>query len=341
MAEIRPFRGVHFTDKAGSIQDLITQPYDKITPEMQEEYYKKSENNSIRSVLGKDLPGDSESVNKYTRANDFFQKLLAEGNLVQDSEDTIYAYDQDYVNPDTGDVVTRKCFIGATKLHEYSENVVYPHEHTLSGPKEDRLNLTRAMKANTGLVLMFYRDNEFAIQKILEEQTKSAPLFDAVDHFNTHHKIWRITDSAAIKKIQEIMEDKTMIVCDGHHRYETALNYRNEMRAKNPGYTGKEAWNYRMVACANSADPTLYVFPTHRVIRNVAGFNASELLAKLGEIFDIETIEPGCCPDSTVVSLAGKVKADAEKRAFGLYINGDEKMYKLTLKNDGIRSSSR
>jgi len=336
MAEILPFKGVHFTSKAGNIQDLITQPYDKITPEMQENYYNKSENNSVRFVLGKDLPGDNDKDNKYTRANEFFQKFLKEGILEQDDESTIYAYDQDYVHPEKGVVVTRKCFIGAVKLHEYSENVVYPHEETLKGPKADRLNLTRSMEGNTGLVLMFYRDNEFNIQKILEEQTKSEPLFDAVDHYKTHHKIWKITDKNVILKIQNVMDKKNLIVCDGHHRYETALNYRNEMRKKNPNYTGKEAWNYRMIALANMADPALYVFPTHRVIRNVSNFDAKKLHASLSEKFDIEVIESKCCPGTTVVELAGKMKKTADKHSLGLYVNGDEKMYLLTLKNDSV-----
>jgi uncharacterized protein (DUF1015 family) len=336
MSEILPFKGVHFTDKAGNIQDLITQPYDKITPEMQENYYKRSEYNSIRFVLGKEQTGDNDTCNKYTRARNTFQQFLKKGILTMDDEPAIYAYDQEYVHPDSGKIVTRKCYIGALKLHEYEENIVYPHEHTLSGPKDDRLNLTRAMEANTGLVLMFYRDNEFAVQKILEENTKSEPLFDAVDHFNTHHKIWKITDKKVISTIQKAMEGKTYIVCDGHHRYETALNYRNEMRHKNPGYSGREAWNYRMVAFANSADPALFVYPTHRVIRNVDGFNDKKLLERLGEKFNIETVEPKCCPETTVVELAGSVKRDAEKHAFGLYIQGDERMYKLTLKDESI-----
>ena len=336
MEEILPFKGVHFTDKAGNIQDLITQPYDKITPEMQENYYKRSQYNSIRFVLGKEEPGDNDDRNKYTRANDTFQLFLKKGILIKDDEPAIYAYDQDYIHPDTGKVVTRKCFIGALKLHEYEENIVYPHEHTLSGPKDDRLNLTRAMEANTGLVLMFYRDNEFTVQKILEENTKSAPMFDAVDHFDTHHKIWKITDRNAILSIQKAMDKKNFIVCDGHHRYETALNYRNEMRKKNPNYTGKETWNYRMVAFANSADPALFVYPTHRVIRDVDGFDGKKLLSQLDEKFDIEVVEPKCCAESTVVELAGMIKCDAEKHSLGLHMAGDDKMYKLTLKGENI-----
>ncbi len=336
MAEIKPFRGVHYTKEAGNIQDLITQPYDKITPKMQQEYYGKSQYNSVRFVLGKDEPGDDTKNNKYTRANEFFKKFLEEGILVQDTIPTIYAYDQDYIHPDTGDVVTRKCFIAATKLHEYAENIVYPHEHTLSGPKEDRLNLMRAMEANTGLVLMFYRDNENRVKQILEEQTKSEPIFDAVDHYQTHHKLWHITDPKVVSEIQKIIDEKNLIICDGHHRYETALNYRNEMRAKNPDYTGREAWNYRMAAFANMADPALYVFPTHRVIRNVEDFDAKKLLEKLSEKFDIEEIASGCCPPSTAVTLVQKMKQNAEKHAFGFYTKGDDKMYLLTLKSNSV-----
>ena len=334
MAEILPFKGIHYSKKAGGIQDLITQPYDKITPKMQEEYYKVSPNNAIRIELGKDLEGDHANENKYTRANCYFKVWLAENVLERDKEPAIYAYNQDYVHPDTGKVLTRRGFIAAGKLHEYSENIVYPHEHTLSGPKQDRLMLMRSTKTNTGLVLMFYRDNEDSINKELDKHTIGKPLFDAVDEHKTHHKIWMITDPDAIGRIQKLMGDKKLIICDGHHRYETALNYRNEMREQQPKISGKEVWNYRMIAYVNIADPALYVFPTHRLIRDVPNFDFGKLVESLKKNFDITEFPIQGSESDTAKKLISLMKENSSKHAFGLYGKGQKSMLLLTLKSD-------
>ncbi len=337
--EILPFRGLHYSKKAGNIQDLITQPYDKITPKMQEEYYKVSPNNAIRVELGKDLPGDGEAESKYTRANCYFKVWMAEGILERDPEPAIYIYNQEYIHPDTGKVVTRQSFIAAGKLHEYSENIVYPHEHTHTGPKQDRLLLMRHTKTNTGLVLVFYRDNEDQINKVLAECTKGQPMFDAVDEHQTHHKVWKISDPANVKKIQGLMAPKTTVICDGHHRYETALNYRNEMRAKHPKFTGNECWNYRMMAFVNMADPNLYVFPTHRLVRDVPGFDADKLLAELGKMFDITEVPITGSEVDTAKKLHDMMKANESKHAIGFYAKGQNKMHLLTLKDISIADS--
>jgi len=337
--EILPFKGVHYSKQAGSIQDLITQPYDKITPKMQEEYYKTSPYNAIRVELGKDLQGDDENYNKYVRAEWYTKLWMAENIFERDQEPCIYVYNQEYVHPDTGKTVTRMSFIALGKLHEYSEKIVYPHEHTLSGPKQDRLMLMRSTKTNTGLVLMFYRDNEDAINKVLSGKTGSEPLFDAVDEYKTHHKIWKISDPATIKKVQDLMDPKITIICDGHHRYETALNYRNEMREKNPGFTGKEGWNYRMIAYVNMADPNLYVFPTHRLVRDVPNFDGAKLLEQLKGNFDVAEVEvSGSAVDAArkLVEMMGK---NVDKHAFGYFPKGSKKMYMLTLKDLSIADS--
>lgn len=334
--EILPFKGLHYTKKAGNIQDLITQPYDKITPKMQEEYYKVNSNNAIRVELGKDFPGDSDTENKYTRADCYFKVWMAEGVLERDDEPAIYIYNQEYPHPDTGEVKIRQSFIACGKLHEYEEKIVYPHEHTLSGPKQDRLMLMRHTKTNTGLVLVFYRDDQNDINKVLSTQTKGEPMFDAVDEYKTHHKIWKITDKQVIGKIQELMNPKTTIICDGHHRYETALNYRNEMRKKHPSHTGNECWNYRMMAFVNQVDPNLYVFPTHRVIRDVPGFDAGKLLEKLAKDFDITEVPMSGNEVDTAKKLNEMMKANIGKHAFGFYAKGAKSMQLLTLKSDSI-----
>ena len=336
MYEIKPFKGVHYSKTAGNIGDLITQPYDKITPQMQEDYYKQHENNAIRIELAKDMPGDSDTSNKYTRANEMFQKWLASGVLERDGKDTIYAYNQEYIHPETQKIVVRRSFIALSKLYDYSENVIYPHEHTLSGPKMDRLMLTRATKTNLGLCLFFYRDQQDAINKLLDTHTKGEPLFDAVDNYKTHHKIWKIDDPAEIKKIQDMIGSKAIIIADGHHRYETALNYRNEMKEKNPGATGDEVWNYRMAAYINMSDPGLYVFPTHRLIRNVPNFNFDAMLGKIKEKFNVTELPIGCCLNSGSKELEAKMRENMDKHALGLMAKDKNVMYLLTLKDEKL-----
>ncbi len=234
MADIAPFRALRYDPQRVPLDRVVTQPYDKITPAMQEGYYSASPYNLVRVILGKSQPGDSEGANTYSRAATNFQNWRKDGVLAQDSEPSLYRYTQTFHVPAsavgrTGEQrveLERVGFIGAGRIHDYTDQVVFRHEQTLSKPKSDRLNLLRATRAHFGQIFMLYSDPSSSVDSLLG--TSSAPDACVTDEYGVVHRLWRISDPAAIRAVQQTMADKKLIIADGHHRYETALNYRNE-----------------------------------------------------------------------------------------------------------------
>ena len=257
MVEIRPFRAIRYTEKAGNMEDLITQPYDKITPEMQDRYYEESEYNYCRLILPKE-------ENRYEIAKKRLEEWISSGILKKDEERALYIYFQDFEV--LGKKYTRKGFISAVKLHPFEEKVVLPHEKTHKGPKIDRLNMLRATKKNLEAGFMLYPDKERKTIEILEKASKEEPIIDAVDEYGVRNRIWMLTDPDDIRAIQDVIGPEQVVIADGHHRYETAVTFRDEMRSQFPDYTGDEAFNFRMTLMVPIQDEGLVVLPTHRLL---------------------------------------------------------------------------
>jgi uncharacterized protein (DUF1015 family) len=274
VATIRPFQPYRYTAKAGDPAKLLTQPYDKINPQMQAEYLAASPYNLVRVILGARFDGDDASNNVYTRAAKYLDDWIRDGILAQDSVPGLYAYFQEFDVPDTGERAVRMGFIGAGKIEDYSAGIVYRHEQTLSGPKKDRLELLRHTRSHFGQIFMLYPDKEGSVDKLLEGAAQGEPVLDVVDDYKARHRVWAITDAATIAKIQELMATKNLLIADGHHRYETALAYRNE----NPD----AAAQFVMMTFVNMYSPGLKILATHRVMRNLEGFDEAEFLKKAG-----------------------------------------------------------
>ena len=240
MAEIRPFRAYRYDTNRVALKDVLTQPYDKITPEMQERYYAASAYNLIAIEKGKPAAGDTPENNVYTRAAAKLEEWIAAKILVQDGAPSIYVYAQDYLVPGTQTRRTRIGFIALGRVEDYSAGVVFPHERTLSAPKADRIELLRHTRAQTGQLFMLYDDKSRKIETLLEDIARRNTAIEMRDEFDVLHRLWPVSDADAIRRIETAMAPQKLVIADGHHRYETALNFRNENREK-AGAKGEKA----------------------------------------------------------------------------------------------------
>lgn len=302
MAIIRPFQAWRYDPAKVRIEDVVTQPYDKISPAMQERYYAANPNNLVRIILGKAEAGDDDQVNIYSRAGDNFRNWRASGVLHRDSTPSVYAYQQHFKVPgDTSGMRhLRTGFIALGKIHDYSERVVHRHEQTLSKPKADRLNLLRATRGHFGQIFMLYRSSHDLLGSLVPPPTVAVK-----DEYGVEHRLWRMSDPKFIAKLQHDMADKKLIIADGHHRYETALAFRNEMRDAHPGSDENAPWEYVMMTFVNMDSPGLVILPTHRVVKGLDKFDLSDLLTQAAHWFTVEDVTSRFHPEQPVDLLEG------------------------------------
>ena len=286
MAEIQPFRAYRYDTNRVALKDVLTQPYDKISPEMQERYYAASPYNLISIEKGRVLPNDENGNNVYTRAAKKVEEWIAGKILAQDAAPGIYIYSQEFLVPGTQTRRTRIGFIALGRVEDYDARVVFRHERTLSAPKADRIELLRQTRVQTGQLFLLYDDPQRAIDNLLEETVrKSAPL-EMTDEYGVVHRLWPVSDPQFIGRIQAAMKDKKLVIADGHHRYETALNYRNEGRAKSHPPDPNAAFEFAMMTFINTHSKGLTILPTHRVISNLANFDFEKFRKGMAPYFD-------------------------------------------------------
>ncbi|TKJ43639.1 hypothetical protein CEE36_02855 [candidate division TA06 bacterium B3_TA06] len=319
MATIRPFRGLRYNpEEIADPSRVITQPYDKITPRMQAEYYDRHPLNYVRLIYGRE-------EDRYQESADFFNKWMEEGLIIKDVEPALYPYTQTYRIEGNPAPITRTGFITALKLHPYSDRVVLPHERTLKGPKQDRFKLFSKTHKNYEQVFMLYADSDRRIEKFFEPAMAQKPLMEATDDYDCIHRVWRVSDPEVIGKVQEVLAPKPVMIADGHHRYETALALKEHLVKDHPDVPDASAFNHRMVTLVNLFDPGLLVLPTHRyVIKLKTDFDTAK--AEMAEYFEITPVAKE--------ELAVKVKENADKHAFGLYRKDGS--WLLLLKDDAV-----
>jgi uncharacterized protein (DUF1015 family) len=288
MADILPFRALRYDQQRVSASQVVTQPYDKITPAMQERYYAASPYNLVRIILGHREP-DEPGNNVYTRAAAFGRAWRAEDILRQEGTPSIYAYSQTFTAP-SGTTFERRGFIALGRVEDYSAKVVFRHEQTLSKPKADRLDLLRATRAHYEQLFLLYEDSG-EIDSVLA--TSQPPTIDLTDEYGVAHGVWQISDAPVIASVQENMRDKKLVIADGHHRYETALNFRNECRAAAGSTPNPQApYEFVMMTFVNMNDPGLLVLPTHRVVHSLNSFSADDFQNSSRAFFEVEEIDP-------------------------------------------------
>jgi uncharacterized protein (DUF1015 family) len=288
MADIHPFRSLRYDLQKVSASQVVTQPYDKITPAMQDRYYAASPYNLVRIILGRREP-DEAGNNVYTRAAAYGRSWRAEGVLRQDSEPSIYSYSQTFTAP-SGTSFERRGFIALGRVEDYSAKVVFRHEQTLSKPKADRLDLLRATRAHYEQLFLLYEDSG-EIDALLA--TPQPPTIDVADEYGVAHRVWQISDPNVISSVQNRMRDQRLVIADGHHRYETALNFRNESRTAVGSVVNPQApYEFVMMTFVNMNDPGLLVLPTHRVVHSLESFSADAFQNSARAFFEVETIDP-------------------------------------------------
>jgi uncharacterized protein (DUF1015 family) len=285
MAEIQPFRAYRYDAKRVALKDVLTQPYDKISPQMQEKYYAASPYNLIPVEKGRTLGGDSAENNVYTRAAKKIQDWIGEKILLQDAAPAIYVYTQEFQVPGTQTRRTRSGFISLVRVEDYDAKVVFRHERTLSAPKADRIELLRRTGAQTGQLFFLYEDPARQVDSLLEAITRQTPAIELHDEYDTIHRVWPVTDKTLIERLQKAMADKKLIIADGHHRYETALNLRNEARQKPGNHDRMAASEFAMATIINAHSKGLTILPTHRVVR-APNFDFDKFREGLNPYFD-------------------------------------------------------
>ena len=326
MAKIAPFRGIRYNaHKVGDLSKVVSQPYDRVHDELQNQYYALHPFNIVRITKGREHPDDTPTDNVYTRARDYFHTWLDAGYLLRDPEPALYVYHQTFTLPD-GRELTRRAFIAALELVEFSEGIVLPHERTLSGPKIDRLNLLRATNTAFGQIFMLYPDAENRINAILEAAIAGRkPDADVYEMFeqDVRQTLWIVADPETVSQVvAEMAPKRGLIIADGHHRYETALNFRGEMRERFPAAPPNAAFNSLMVTLVSLDDPGLTILPTHRLMHSYAAKSTARILSDASEYFAVTPCSGRAALDAAMAEAA------ANDRRIGFY---DGRYYLLRL----------
>jgi len=290
MADILPFRALRYNLEKVTAAQVVTQPYDKITPDMQDGYYAASPYNLVRIILGRKEAADNTAENVYTRAAGYARDWRREGVLKPEAQPSIYACSQIFAAP-SGEKFERRGFIALGRVEDYSAKVVYRHEQTLAKPKADRLDLLRATRAHYEQLFLLYEDSG-EIDSLLA--VPGQPTIEVTDEYGVLHRVWQVGDPGLIAAVQSKMRDRKLVIADGHHRYETALNFRDECRAAAGGKVDPKApYEYVMMTFVNMNNPGLLVLPTHRVVHSLEAFSVEEFGKAAGEYFSIEAVDAG------------------------------------------------
>lgn len=319
MATIKGFKGMRYNlETAGEISKLCCPPYDIISEEQRLDYIKENEYNVIRLELPK------EGENPYANAKNILEMWKDKGVLISEDKPAIYIYEEEFTA--YGSRKSIKGIIARVKLEEFSKGIILPHEFTLSKAKEDRLNLMKATNCNFSQIYALYMDEEHTTLSTIDEQSASNAELEFTDNDNVTHRLWIVTDEKVLSKLSADFADRKLYIADGHHRYETALNYRNYCRENGFSKEG-DAQDYQMIYLVDMEHPGLVVFPTHRLVRDLADFDKEKVLEGCKKYFDITKMQGTSTMESDLASLYNE-----GKKAFGFYCGNDE-WYLLVLKN--------
>ena len=291
MADILPFRAIRYNLDRVTASEVVTQPYDKIGPAMQDRYYDANPHNLVRIILGRREPDDTPGHSVYTRAASYAKEWRAGGILRQDSLPSLYPYCQGFTAP-SGKSFERRGFIGLGRIEDYSAKVVFRHEQTLAKPKADRLELLRATRVHYEQLFLLYEDAG-EVDSLLRPATQTKPSLDVTDEYGVVHRVWQVSDTVVVAAVQEQMRHQKLVIADGHHRYETALNFRDECRrAAGRNCDPQAPYEFVMMTFVNMNDPGLLILPTHRVVHSLASFSVDEFVSESRKLFVVEEIDP-------------------------------------------------
>jgi uncharacterized protein (DUF1015 family) len=326
MPTVAPLRGLRYDPKhVGALSQVIAPPYDVIDAALQTRLYEQHPANVIRIELNREEPGDNETSNKYSRAAKFLKEWRQQGVVMQEPAAALYVYHQAFEVE--GQKHVRRGVMARVRLERFGTGNIHPHEETMSGPKQDRLLLTRACRANLSQVFGLYPDPQGDVQALLDKAVAGQPPVEATDHLGVKSWMWPLVDEAVAAKVAGLMGPKPVFIADGHHRYETACNYRDEVAAAYAAEHGGAALppdhpaNFVLMMLVGMSDPGLVVLPTHRLFVQPSVATAAELTAKLGDCF---TTEPAGKGPGDADKVWGRIEAEDEQGVLGLYTAGDQ-----------------
>lgn len=325
MADVIPFCGTTYNLNAvGDLTDVVTPPFDVISPRDQAFFYRRHPYNIIRIILGEQRPTDSDTDNRYLRAAAFFKQWRAEGVLVEDAGPAFYLSAVDYAQG--AGTITRFGIIATVGIEPFERGIILPHEHTFSKVKSERLELLRACPANfSPIFALFSHDNDI-LAPMKEKAADQAPDFTFSDHVGLRRRLWRIGDASLCADFTAAMASKALVIADGHHRYETALNYRQWRAARDPGYRPDQRCNFVMMYLCQMEDPNVAILPAHRLVNGLADRQLDELVTKAADHFDITAVDEP--PETFMQRLAGC----QPRTAFGLRLRNRPALHLMVLK---------
>lgn len=332
MADIQAFRGLRYDlGHVGSLSDVVAPPYDVIGPDLQKQLYDRHPANVIRLILNRDEPGDAEGNNRYSRAARFLANWQSEGVLFTEADPALYVYHQEFEHG--GQKLVRRGFMGRTRLERFGEGNIFPHEETMSGPKQDRLLLTRACQANLSQIFGLYPDAENEAQELLEAAVRNQPPIEAVDHLGVVHRMWPVTNPETIAAVAKVLGPKPIFIADGHHRYETACNYRDELAAQGE-LDPRHPANYVLMMCVGMSDPGMVVLPTHRLFKGLPNLSSADLIAALGDCFTTRIAGEGSDLAETIWE---EIETADDQGTLGLFTQADERWVLARITDAGLR----
>ena len=319
MPEIQAFRGLRYDlGHVGSLSDVVAPPYDTIGPKLQDDLYKRHPCNVVRLILNRQEPGDDDAENnRYTRAARFLKNWRSEGVLFTEADPAVYVYHQEFTYEGTS--YTRRGFMARLTLSPFGEGQVFPHEETMPGPKMDRLMLTVVCRANLSQIFAVYPDPANEAQNLLEDAVAEQTPVVATDHLGVVHRLWPVTDVGVISAVASSVGPKPLFVADGHHRYETACDYRQQIY--DAGMLSKDhPANFVLTMCVAMEDPGLIVLPSHRLLRGLPQMTSPELAARLGDCFTTRPAGEGLKPADTIWE---EIETAGDQGTLGLFTQKD------------------
>ena len=336
MADIFPFRGIRYNiDKIDDLAKVATPPYDVISEEEQDMYYERHPNNVIRLDKGKPSANDDSQDNPYTRAAEYFKNWLSEGILVKDESPCFYLTSVEFnIN---GQTFTRYGLIARVRLEPFENGVILPHEETYSKIKSERLELMKACHANFSHIFSIYTDKDNIMGRLKSAVSDTPPEVEFTDDAGHHHKMWCITDANLQASVTEGLKERRLFIADGHHRYETALTYRDWLAEQDPDFGPDHPANFIMMYLCSIEDPGLIILPTHRLLTEVSAAERNTFVHKADHYFAVKSFsfaDDSKNQDKARSRMLADMKSDPEKHIIGGYIKGYAEFYTFTLKPD-------
>ena len=332
MAEIIPFRGIFYNpDKIHDLADVVTPPYDIISKQEQHNFYKRHPHNIIRLILNRKTENDTSENNPHTRAADFFNKWLSENVLLRDKSPALYLTSVEF--PSENKTITRFGLIALVGLEPFEKGIILPHEKTFSKIKSERLDLMKACHANFSPIFSLYSDQKNILGSLKDAALNKTPDINFTDNKDQRHRLWRITDTTVHRYISSVMKEKRLFIADGHHRYETALNYRNWVSNNNPDFSTDHPANYVMMYLSSMEDPGLIILPAHRMLTGIQDSVLAAFIQKIRNYFDITTISfKEREREKAQAEFISTLKSNNSKNIIGVFMKDRPEFYLLTLK---------